>query len=168
MGDQMPVGGPQNNLCANAGGSCMSGNAAGAGCPVGYHQAADVPQASCGYAGGYGGGSSGCYAYAGPTPGYASLPIPCCVADSDAGDAGGDGASDAAVDAPASIGSCAGSPCAAGCACGLLPQSGGPFCLCVDAGSVKPDASEPPTCGSIYCYSGCSCADAHASSCTCP
>ena len=143
----------------------MSGAPTQVLCPPGYHEASGVPQGSCGYAGGYGGGSSGCYAYA--APGYAAMPIPCCIpGDVDGGDGGSDAATDAANDAPAAIGSCAGTPCAAGCACGLLPQNGGPYCLCVDAG--KPDASEPPTCGSIYCYNGCTCADAHASKCNCP
>jgi hypothetical protein len=171
---------PAINQCVAAGGQCISANAGMSQCPAGMHLAptGTVAQTACGGSS-YGNDptSDPCsrvYANTGAPgeepnrAGVAAALIPCCLPGS--GDGGTDGARDARdeADAPASVGSCHGQTCAAGCSCGIFPTTGAPTCFCSDAGS--PDAGRDaaaPNCGSIYCFSGCVCADVGQSACTC-
>jgi hypothetical protein len=114
-------------------------------------------------------------AFAGPAEGYPAA-APCCMPIGDGGEDGGGDASDDGGDAdagPSKVGLCATETCNAGCSCGVLPQDGQPHCLCLGADGGAADAgsdaaSSGPNCGTIYCFSGCSCRDFMSSACGCP
>jgi hypothetical protein len=163
-GANTPTVDQTNNACTMAGGTCGGGSSGLYQCPPGTMQTFGSVGSACGgtsYGGTYGGGTNCGPQNAGASP--AEQLIPCCLA----ADGGADGSSDA--DSAPAIGSCQGAPCAPGCACGILPETSKPYCFCegADAGADASDAAAP-TCGSIFCFSGCSCANAGASSCTCP
>jgi hypothetical protein len=168
-GTGCPVAGetPSSSLqCVAAGGTCMASGGSAPQCPAGTSEIL-AGQGACGYPS-YGGGGGSC---GGPTPGPASFPIPCCVPGDGGVDADADAAGDAKPDAPAEVGSCQGTPCSAGCSCGILPQNGKAYCFCegADAGmdGGTSDAGAP-TCGTIWCFDGCTCSDAQKSTCVCP
>jgi len=157
-----------SNACISMGGQCGGRTGTPTGCPSGMHPAPDnsgLGQACSGSP--YGADSvDRCGAKYAPTD-EAVLAVPCCVPNDDAGL---DGAADASLDAANPIGSCAEETCNAGCSCGVLPQDGRPHCLCLgkDASVDGSDDAAAPNCGTIYCFSGCSCSNRSQSSCSCP
>jgi hypothetical protein len=157
---------PASGECEAAGGTCSTA------CPVGYHEAPSGSTYENACAVPYDPGPSNGCTGGPPAAGAGYAGQFCCLPDADGGaDASTDSPSDArgdasdASDAAPRNGTCGGSFCQAGCSCELLPQTGAPYCLCVDAGTAE---ASTPNCGTIWCFSGCTCEDPAASACACP
>ena len=158
--------GASADMCAIAGGTCSNMGGGISSCGPNMHPAlSGSPEANSCTNNYYSDPANNC-GYPQSGAGLQPAAGTCCLPDADAGIDASTDASDDGGDGAPQIGSCAGTPCDPGCACGLLPGPNTPTCFCEgeDAGA---DASTP-SCGSIFCFAGCSCADEATSTCSCP
>lgn len=163
---QRGAGAGAADMCAVAGGTCSNAGGGISSCGPNMHAAlSGSPEANSCSNNYYSDPANNC-GYATGAAGLQPAGGTCCLPDEDAGVDASTDASDDGGDSGPQIGSCAGTPCDPGCACGLLPGPETPTCFCegADAGA---DA-DTPSCGSIYCFAGCSCADPATSTCSCP